>query len=184
MNDNKERIEVKNLFQTQYNISLTDIPISNEQPSPDFEYCLDNKRIFVMELKTLELVVPSKKTKFHKSDYGFWQKIDKSPSKLAHLIKDAQKQLTQYIEPKILTFLSTSSLDFTDLTTTLSGKTTYHNQNNLDEKITFNNYEYITKSNLKYIKNIDLYIWINICIFLFIHMYLHTIISLIINNHT
>lgn len=158
-----EEIVVQELFLNRYKINLEKIQECNTK-TPYFEYVKNNKRIFVIELKTLKRIRPSKETGYKKEKSGWWSKKDTNASKVAYLLKKAHPQLEKYNNPKILTYLNeTNDYDFLDLTSALTGKLTFYDKNNPADQETCDLYKYIANGDIKEKKNdIDLYIWIDI----------------------
>ena len=157
---------IQNLFKSRYGINLNKINEhgGNNGLTPDFECVSYGQRIFVCELKEFIDVPLSKKsgrTIINHTDgsiesYG----NDNAINRISKDIYKAHKQLSKYIEPKILIFLSnTSLLNVRDLDETFNGfsilavegNTRYVNifaKRASDGKI----------KNIK--KEIDLYIWV------------------------
>lgn len=163
LNERQRREMIKKLFIDRYKINLENIK-ENDNNTPDFEYIKDGKRIFVMELKTLKwLSISEKEEKGYKKDESGWLiKKDNNPSKIAHVLKRSHPQLMGYKEPKILAYLNESNdYDFLDLTSALTGKITFYDNNNPADQETFNLYKHIANGDIKEKKkDIDLYIWI------------------------
>jgi hypothetical protein len=157
---------IQNLFKSRYGINLNKINEhgGNNGLTPDFECISYGQRIFVCELKEFIDVPLSKKsgrTIINHPDgsiesYG----NDNAINRISKDIYKAHKQLSKYTEPKILIFLSNTSL---------------LNVRDLDE--TFNGFSILAvEGNTRYVniyakrasegkikdikKKIDLYIWV------------------------
>jgi len=157
---------VQRLLKDRYGIRLIKIDDDGGKngKEADFEYCENNQRIFVCELKEYETMNPTEKSgweKIHHSDgsIGYTRNCI-APNKISRNIHKAFKQLKKYSEPKILIFLNHyPGYDVRDLVDTYRGFCEYTVG---DRIIKDSYYKKASEGTIKEEKNqIDLYIWID-----------------------
>jgi hypothetical protein len=157
---------VHKLIQDRYGISLKKIDDSSGKygQEPDFEYIMNNERIFVCELKEYEAINPSEEAgweiKHHSDGSAEATRNSNAPNKISESIHNAYKQLIKYSEPKILIYLNHyPGLDVRDLEETYRGFGEYVVG---DRKIIDYYYRRASKGKIREEKTkIDLYIWID-----------------------
>jgi len=156
---------VHDLFLNQYRIPLIKMDDFDGRygKEPDFEYCENNKRIFVCELKEYETINPSEKDGWeitHHPDGSVESTRNNiAPSKISWNILCAYDQLKKYSEPKILIFLNHyPGYDIRDLEETYRGFSEYVIG---DRKIKDVYYKQASESVKEEKTKIDLYIWID-----------------------
>lgn len=150
---------VLNLFKTRFGIVMNPIPESNENKTPDFEFCPSGNRLFVCEVKEFtdtdedNTIAPPDGEDHCLGD-------DNGPARVARKIKEGHDKLKLYDVPKILVLLCNSRwLDDRDLREAFNGYMIYGNEqfsyiNEVSKKI--------AAGNIKEIKwRIDLYVWID-----------------------
>ena len=157
---------IQELFLSHYGLHLKKIDEKDGKngKQPDFEYLVDDKRIFVCELKEYIRIDPSEETGWevlnHSDGSVEATRNSNAPNKVSDSIHTAFKQLQKYSEPKILIFLNHySGLDVRDLIETYRGFSEYSIAN---KKIIDIYYRRASEGKIKHEKDkIDLYIWID-----------------------
>lgn len=106
---NDERFVI-DLLKREYGVDLRKIPESNSA-SPDFEFCPEDKREFVAELKSVEQSPPPKGWVVVTHSDGTSGAIpdNRNDSRVGTIIHKAWRQLKKYDEPKALVFLNHDS---------------------------------------------------------------------------
>jgi hypothetical protein len=165
-NESKPEQFVSEILLNLYGVQLRKLPESKSdgKKTPDFELLDGGTRCAVMEVKTLDYTPRTLENGWTVEIDDIIKKaerIDNSPKRVATLINKAWKQLSDFAEPKILTFVNDEPVaDNLDLEEALNGFMTYENE----EGFSYNNFSSISLANgrIKDLKwNIDLYIWID-----------------------
>jgi hypothetical protein len=158
---------IQQLFFTRFGITLSKIDElgGNEGQTSDFEYCIERQRIFVCELKDFEDVPSSKKHGWaiinHPNGNVEAFGKDNAVDRISRHIYKAYKQLSKYLEPKILIFLNhTPSLNVGDFEETFQGRRIMAEENGIRYINVFA--KRVADGEIKDIKKkIDLYIWVD-----------------------
>jgi hypothetical protein len=165
MATSKSENYVINLISSRFGVLLEKIPDQQTTPSPDFVFRLEDKTVFVAELKDIDCDLPSEGRgwtipKLGEPNYPWSFREDNAVNRVAAKIHEAYKQLISSPSPRVLIILNHDFLvDVKDLQEAYEGRLLYSSD-------AFSYYNVASKKiadgRIKQEKHsIDLYIWID-----------------------
>jgi hypothetical protein len=131
MATSKSENYVINLISSRFGVLLEKIPDQQTTPSPDFVFRLEDKTVFVAELKDIDCDLPSEGRgwtipKLGEPNYPWSFREDNAVNRVAAKIHEAYKQLISSPSPRVLIILNHDFLvDVKDLQEAYEGRLLY-----------------------------------------------------------